>query len=337
MNPSTRAEIRSGLSRMSGLSPAVQAILPRLGDDTFDVNELGCMVLQDPMLAARVLHLANSPFYGLPRQVGSLREAVLILGFSNLRSVVLSTGMIGVFPDGEGVSHSLATAAAARSLAISLGMDQGMAYTAGLLHNLGALLMGHFSPDHWQALAGESPLEGDGRLMKERQTFGFDHCELGAEIAGDWHFPAAIRAAIRLHRRPPDEPGEGLTDLVHGAGVSGSPSGGRLGSSRGDAGFYFGGRPVACARQCRVATSQRRAAAGCFGLQDGAEHLSAGLRWCRCWAQIRATARTSRPASAWRPVRCRAADARCNAGDHAGTSDTFSATSGKGKARRPSM
>jgi putative nucleotidyltransferase with HDIG domain len=222
MNPPTRIEIRAGLSRLSTLSPAMQAILPRLNDDAFDANELSGMVAQDPLLAARVLRLANSPFYGLPQQVGSLREAVLILGFSSLRSIVLSAGLIGAFSDGKAIAHSLATAAAARSLAKSLKRDQNMAFTAGLLHNLGALLLGHFAADSWQALTSEPEAAADVRLMKERETFGFDHCELGADIVADWRFPAAIQAAIRLHPQPPNQPADDLTDLVHAAWVIGS-------------------------------------------------------------------------------------------------------------------
>lgn len=219
MNPPTRAEIRSGLARLSSLSPAVQAILPRLGDDTFDVNELGRMVAQDPILAARVLRLANSPFYGLSRQVSSLQEAVVVLGFSNLRSMVLSAGLIGSFDDSAAVSHSLATAAAARSLAKPLKLDQGMAFTAGLLHNLGALLLRHFAPDHWQTLASEPTETAATQLLKERETFGFDHCELGAEIAADWCFPVEIQQAIRLHALPPEEGAGVLTDLIHVASL----------------------------------------------------------------------------------------------------------------------
>jgi len=215
MTPPTRADIRAGLKGLAGLSPAVQAILPRLGDENLSAHELGHMVSQDPILAARVLHLANSPFYGLPRQVGSLEEAVLILGISHLRGMVLSTGLIGLFSDAEAIARSLATAAAAGSLAKSLKRDQGMAFTAGLLHNLGALLLGHFAPDVWRSLASELTLEGENRLSLEKAAFGFDHCELGADIAGDWHFPDAIRSAIRSHPQPPDDPVERLTDLVH--------------------------------------------------------------------------------------------------------------------------
>lgn len=222
MKPVSRADIRDGLARLSSLSPAVQEILPRLGDESVDANALGQMVGRDPILAARVLRLANSPFYGLSRQVSSLREAVLVLGFSNLRGVVLSAGVIGSFSDNLAISRSLATAAAARSLAGALKMDQGMAFTAGLLHNLGALLLGHFDPDHWQALAWQASGAVDERLQKERQTFGFDHCELGAEIAGDWRFPETIRDAIRRHPQPPETPVEPLTDLVHVAWTIGA-------------------------------------------------------------------------------------------------------------------
>ena len=125
MTTPTRDEIRSGIKRLSGLSPAVQAILPRLGDEALGAQELGSMISQDPILAARVLHLANSPFYGLSRQVGSLEEAVLILGISHLRGMVLSAGLIRLFADTEAIAQSLGTAAAAGSLAKLLKQDQG--------------------------------------------------------------------------------------------------------------------------------------------------------------------------------------------------------------------
>lgn len=215
MSPPTRTEILDSLSRMSGLSPAVLAILPRLGDDDFDVDELGHLVGQDPVLAARVLRLANSPFYGLPRQVGSLREAVLILGFSNLRSLVLSSGLIGAFADATAMARSMATAAAAGSLAGALGGDSGQAFTAGLLHNLGALLLNRFAPEHWRGLDDAVINAAENRRDRERALFGFDHCELAAEIAGHWRFPAGIQSALRMHPYPPDEPAEPLVDLVH--------------------------------------------------------------------------------------------------------------------------
>lgn len=225
MTTPTRSDIRSGLGRLSSLSPAVQELLPRIGDDTSDVNELGRILSKDPLLVARVLRLANSPFYGLPKQVHSLQEAMVILGFSNLRSVVLSAGVIAAFSDQVAIARSLATAAAARSLAKSLKMNPGMACTAGLLHNLGGLLLGHFAPEAWQALDSQPMDSVEARLQQERALFGFDHCELGSDIAADWRFPEDIRTAIRLHANPPDNPGLKLVDVIHAAWALSAPDG----------------------------------------------------------------------------------------------------------------
>lgn len=222
MTVPTRDDIRSGIKRLSGLSPAVQTILPRLGDDSLSAHELGSMISQDPILAARVLHLANSPFYGLPRQVGSLDEAVLILGVSHLRGLVLTTGMIALFADNVAIAHSLGAAAAAAALAKTLKYDSGTALTAGLLHNLGGLLLGHFATEAWRSLKGEPGEAADQRLHLEKKLFGFDHCELGSDIAADWHFPERICAAIRLHMRPLHDAPDRLTDLVHVAWVVGA-------------------------------------------------------------------------------------------------------------------
>ncbi len=219
MQPPTQTDIRDKLNRMSGLSPAVMAILPRLGDDDFDTDEFARLLGQDPVLAARVLRMANSPFYGLPRQVGSLREAVLILGFGSLRGLLLATGLIGAFADEQAMTRSLATAGAANALARSLGKDPGQAFTAGLLHNLGALLLSRFAPDHWRERARDTDESELARRDRERRVLGYDHCELAADIAGHWRFPAAIQSALRLHPYPADEPAEPLVDIVHVAWV----------------------------------------------------------------------------------------------------------------------
>lgn len=210
-------DIFHGLHTLPGLSPAVQTMLPFLADDDFEVAELCRMLARDPLLAARVLRLANSTFYGLPRQVGSLQEAVMVLGTSNLRGLVLSTGLIAAFSDAGASARSLATAAAAGVLARALRQDPGIAFTAGLLHNLGELLLAHFAAARWQTLAGGADETASERLERERQAFGYDNCALAAEIAGQWRFPVALQNALRQHRHPFDDPVEPLADLVHAA------------------------------------------------------------------------------------------------------------------------
>jgi HD-like signal output (HDOD) protein len=214
----TQAEIIDGLNRLPGLSPTIQAILPRLGDESLDADELARMVSKDSVLAAHVLRLANSPFYGLSRQIGSLREAVAILGFGCLRGLVLSVGLIGVFSAAEEARRSLVAAVSAATLASGLGLERNTPFTAALLHNLGALLLGHFAPQAWAAL-NQSAADATTRLTRERQVFGYDRCELGAEIARHWNLPAAIQRAIRHYPQPSAQPAESLTDLTHAAWV----------------------------------------------------------------------------------------------------------------------
>ncbi|KAF0103834.1 MAG: metal dependent phosphohydrolase [bacterium] len=208
-------EIFRGLHTLPGLSPAIETILPRLADDDFEAAELCRMLARDPLLAARVLRLANSPFFGLPRQVGSLQEAVMVLGTSNLRGLVLSTGLIAAFADAGATTRSLATAAAAGVLARTLRRDAGLAFTTGLLHNLGELLLGHFAAARWQTLEGTADETEPERLERERQAFGYDNCALAAEIARQWRFPRELQNALRQHRHPSDDPVEPLADLVH--------------------------------------------------------------------------------------------------------------------------
>jgi HD-like signal output (HDOD) protein len=211
----TADEIFRGLNTLPGLSPAIQTILPRLADDDFEAVELCRMLAQDPLLAARVLRLANSPFFGIPSQVGSLQEAIMVLGTSNLRGLVLSTGLIAAFADAGATTRSLATAAAAGVLARALRQDAGLAFTAGLLHNLGELLLGHFAAARWQALEGATDETAPARLEKEQQVFGYDNCALAAEIARQWRFPRELQSTLRQHRHPSDDPVEPLADLVH--------------------------------------------------------------------------------------------------------------------------
>lgn len=208
------AEIHRGLSTLPGLSPAMLAILPRLQDEDFAATEICRLLARDPLLTARVLRLANSPFYGLPRQVGTLQDAVMVLGTSNLRGLVLATGLIAAFADAESTQRSLATAAAAGALAHALGRDTGAAFTAGLLHNLGELLLRHFAARQWQTLDGSVAATAPDRAERERQAFGYDHCMLAAEIAAQWRFPGELQDALRQYRHPPDDPAEPLADLV---------------------------------------------------------------------------------------------------------------------------
>jgi putative nucleotidyltransferase with HDIG domain len=144
-------------------------------------------------------------------------DSLATLDIQDLRCLVLSVGLVDAFAvsDLAGVARGQAAAAAAAALARELGLGCDTAGTAALLHNLGALLLGRFAPERWRAMAAE-PIESPRtRLILEKRVFGFDHCELGASVARQWHFPDDIVQAIWDHQCPREDAADRMTDLVH--------------------------------------------------------------------------------------------------------------------------
>ena len=127
-----RNAIEKGLREIPPLPVAVTAVMEALNRKDVDFGELQSRISQDPALAARVLKVANSPFYGLPGEVGSLKEACVILGIHAVRNIVISAGVIGQFPPDGGNHldliglwrHAIATGVAAKVLAPCAGVDQ---------------------------------------------------------------------------------------------------------------------------------------------------------------------------------------------------------------------
>lgn len=203
--------ILNSLSRLPAMPAVVQELIQSFDDPALDSHSLAEKISRDPALAARVLHVANSSFYGLPRQVGSIHEAVVVLGFGTVRSLVLTAGIIGTFDRAapgcldrrQHWRRALASAVFAHALAPCLRQEAETAFSAGLLHDIGLMVLDMCAPDRlaplWQA--GE-----DGLIEAERAALGFDHAELGAEVAQRWKFPVAIEEAIRYHYQPEGRP-----------------------------------------------------------------------------------------------------------------------------------
>lgn len=184
---------------------------------------------RDPALSAQVLRLANAAGCGQAGRVASLHDAVLLLGRQKLGLVLTAAAVIDRFDaaacpgfDLTGFwRESLACATAAQALAMELGADDGLAFTTGLLHDLGRLVLALLLPAATaQALAvargRDQPLH-----WAERELLGIDHAELGAQLARHWQFPPAMVAAIAGHHGPGQSTGLGgrpsLIDLLQGA------------------------------------------------------------------------------------------------------------------------
>ena len=195
-------------------------------DPDCHLEALGDVISKDPALTMRLLGIANSPFYGFPTEVCDVERAVALLGMKQLRDLVLSTAATRAF---EGIpisvisvedfwQHSFYCGLVSEALAKAAGFKHASLFVAGLLHDIGQLILFHRFPQQMNdailmSIEGEEPLP---LIQAEQQLLGTDHTEVGAELARDWHLPTQLVDVIAFHHRPA-EAGEyqQVVALVH--------------------------------------------------------------------------------------------------------------------------
>lgn len=211
------------LGQLPAMPAVVQEVINSFDDPNLDVDGLAQKIGHDQGLSTRVLRIANSSFYGLPRQVSSIHDAVVVMGFSNIRSLALAAGFVHTFPQhGEGMfdrkqfwRHSIQVAAAARALAKQAKLNAETAFTAGLLHDIGQMVLDACLHDIFDGMLQRLASEGGDLPALERKMLGFDHAMAGAEMAKLWNFPEAIRQAILSHHNAVDQNAGALPALIH--------------------------------------------------------------------------------------------------------------------------
>jgi len=197
-------------------------------DPNCSADQLTRVISADQGLTANLLKLCNSAFYGLPRTIGSVKQAIMYLGFHTVRNLVLTSALFDIFRDqkeGYGYTagglwkHSVATALASKI--IVQRMQPGLAetaFTAGLLHDIGKLILARrFRKEYAQI---EARLADDAISLPEaeRIVIGSDHATIGAEIADRWKFPHDLIQAIALHHAP--DRAKGPAFLVSGTHIA---------------------------------------------------------------------------------------------------------------------
>lgn len=215
-------ELVSQAKNIPSVPRVISEVLAELDADDPDQRQIAEAVATDPALTARMLKIANSAYFGAVREVSSVADAVSILGFSHLRSLVMAVALSHAFKQVPGVNleqfwrYSLNASKICRTLARSLRLNDGTAMTAGLVHGIGDLVMHLGMPDEVARLdLVVSPLDLK-RAEAERQALGYSYAEVGAAFAERWDFPDAIVKAIR-HQLLPFEGDtyEPLAGVVH--------------------------------------------------------------------------------------------------------------------------
>lgn len=208
---------------------AAEKLLSLLNDPERSLSQVEAVLRLDPGLTANVLKMTNSAYFGLPSKIGSVRQAVVLLGSQNLVQLVLASCVHSVMEKpvagydlspGELWRHAIAVSVAAEALVEELKIPAAdVVFTAALLHDIGKLVLGGFVKDELEKIEGQAT----GKISfvaAEQCVLGTNHAEVGALILKNWSFPPEIVEAVQWHHTPAavGEPGN-LTDIVHVADV----------------------------------------------------------------------------------------------------------------------
>jgi len=202
-------EVEAAIKALQPLPRAVMRLVELLESETATLGEVETLLKAEPVLCGKVLQIANSAYYGLPRAVSSVYQALMLLGVHAVRGIVLGVAAASTLRGNRVVSsverelwrHSVTVASNAQRIARACRWGQRVAedaYIAGLLHDIGAMfLAARFSGVYHSLIRAD-----EDRLSVERELFGYDHADIGAMIAEHWKLPERIVRVIGEHHAP---------------------------------------------------------------------------------------------------------------------------------------
>lgn len=211
----TAKELAANVSELATFPEVALRISDSIADENSEVEDIGAIVETDPALSAALLRIANSPVYSVGGTVESIDKAVVVVGLRELRDLTFGICATRTF---EGVpnelisvedfwKHSLYCASSSQHVAQHAQVCRGESlFTMGLLHDIGQLAMFNQYPGLSRDALRISLEENEGLFpyLSERKVFGFDHMDVGIELALLWQFPQQLAAAIGRHHRPYD-------------------------------------------------------------------------------------------------------------------------------------
>lgn len=193
---------------LPSIPKVVQELMANFSSKTADAAAISRNVQSDPVIAAKVLRLANSVRYGAGRKVASLDTAVVLLGIDTLKTLVVASGVTSTFKQIPGLDarefwrNSFMVANICKLIAKNArDLDAEIAFTCGMLHNIGIALMYMVYGDTMKKIQ-DNLKPGEDRTVQERVHFGFDNNAVGAELAKVWKFPEVIVHALATQGDP---------------------------------------------------------------------------------------------------------------------------------------
>jgi len=225
-------QLISQIETLPSLPAHYNELIEELNSPDASLKKISQMIAQDISMTAKMLQLANSAYFGLVRPVSDPAQAVILLGLDLVRIIVLSLSVFSQFdqasmgqitPD-RLQEHGLAVGMLARRIAEAEQLEPkevDYACTAGLLHDVGKLVLAANLPERYAAVLARVARTEIGLIEAEREVFGASHAEVGAYLMGLWGLPTPIVEALAFHHHPRQSLGKTFTPLtaVHVANV----------------------------------------------------------------------------------------------------------------------
>jgi HD-like signal output (HDOD) protein len=193
------------------LPPVVQIILGVTSGRSSSAMTLATLIQSDPVLAAGVMAIANSPYFGFSKKISRVSHAVSVLGFEEIRNIVLSISVVQLFDHrGSGDTeklwrHGYAAGVATRMAANFFKLKiESKYFLAGMLHDIGKIFLAQYLPDKYREMLAVLEREG-GKITYhalEEAFFGITHEEIGRRLLEFWNFPAEVTQAVWFHHAP---------------------------------------------------------------------------------------------------------------------------------------
>ncbi|MBI5556127.1 MAG: HDOD domain-containing protein [Deltaproteobacteria bacterium] len=222
MDETKRLQFRKALREVKNLPtlPGIITKLTRMAEDPdTTTDQMGKVISKDHILAAKLLKLVNSAFYGFPQKISSLSSAIILLGFNVIKSLIISSSIFEFMEsqDVELWEHSLGCAVVCNVLAKRLNVsDPEEISTAGLIHDIGKVAIKMELKPEFEMLRQMIHEREISMLVAEQELLGLDHAEVGGWLAKSWNLPPKLVEPIACHHNPKEAKHEQLaTAIIH--------------------------------------------------------------------------------------------------------------------------
>lgn len=207
-------QLESTLSAVKPIPQIALKLMRMIQDENYSMGDLGGEIKQDQIISAKVIRLCNSAYFNHNSNIDSIDRALVVLGEKRLLQMIVSASMEGFFTGGEGgyslckgglFNHAVGTAMISAKLAsYNKKISSDIAYTAGLLHDIGKIALDQFMNSAYPMFYRRIQQNGEPLIDVEKEMFGLTHTEAGGRLSEAWDLPDRLAEVIKYHHRPED-------------------------------------------------------------------------------------------------------------------------------------